>query len=182
MFVVSRREGIGDCSDVDTDRYTGQPDTFVELKTSWVIRREEDQVRFEKCVCWESVAGTDVLDRKLLRIYFQSFLLGVPEIVVGFRTAGGVVRTVQRFRTAEIPGLVRGRAGSWDAAVCLEWGERFLEFVKEHARGPEGTVWRVWFSGDGAAMRALDRAEVAEVAGGEDRTGFLPGWYTGDGR
>ena len=118
-----------------------------------------------------------MLDRKLLRIYFQSFLLGVLEIVVGFRTARGVVQTVQRFRTAEIPGLVRGRAGMWDAVLCLEWGERFLEFVGQHARGPEGMVWRVWFSGEGVAMRALDQAEVAEVAGGEDRTGFLPGWY-----
>jgi len=38
-----------------TDRYTGQPDTFVELKTSLVIRGGEDRSRFEKCVCQEWV-------------------------------------------------------------------------------------------------------------------------------
>ena len=92
------------------------------------------------------------------------------------------MQTVQHFRTAEIPGLMRGRAGTWDAAVCLEWGEKFLEFVGQHTEGPEGMVWRVWFSGKGVTMRALDTAEVAEVTGGEDRTGFVPGWYYRRGR
>ena len=34
----------------------------------------------------------------------------------------------------------------------------------------------------GVTMRALDTAEVAEVTGGEDRTGFVPGWYYRRGR
>jgi len=40
---------------MDAGRYTGQPDTFVELKTSLAIRGEEDRLRFEKCVCREWV-------------------------------------------------------------------------------------------------------------------------------
>lgn len=31
-------------------RYTGQPDTFVELKTSLALRGPHDEPRFEKCV------------------------------------------------------------------------------------------------------------------------------------
>lgn len=35
---------VGICS----DKYTGQPDTFVELKTSLTIRGPPDEARFEK--------------------------------------------------------------------------------------------------------------------------------------
>ena len=31
-----------------TDKYTGQPDTFVELKTSLAIRGQQDSEKFEK--------------------------------------------------------------------------------------------------------------------------------------
>jgi RAT1-interacting protein len=81
--------------------------------------------------------------RKLLKHYIQSYLLGVPEIIVGFRTPAGVLSTVQRFKTVEIPRTVRDKSSSrggggrgmgggvaWDAGVCLGWGNRFLEFLK----------------------------------------------------
>jgi len=54
---------IGGEVDCVRDKYTGRPDTFVELKTSMTIRGPQDEGRFEK---------------KLLKFYFQSFLLGVP--------------------------------------------------------------------------------------------------------
>lgn len=60
MSGVSWRQTIWDSSRIhlmDTDRYTGQPDTFVELKTSLVIRGGEDRLRFEKCVYQEKVEG-----------------------------------------------------------------------------------------------------------------------------
>lgn len=100
---------------------------------------------------------------------------------MGFRTPGGVVSTVQKFRTVEIPRLVRGKPSAWDPLLCLDWGKRFLEFVQENVAesGPEKTsVWRVWFSpGTGVRARELDGTEMAEVEHGEDRTGLLPGWY-----
>ncbi|KAF5359530.1 hypothetical protein D9756_003498 [Leucocoprinus leucothites] len=157
---------IGGEVDCVREKYTGQPDTFVELKTSLTIRGAHDEARFEK---------------KLLKFYFQSFLLGVPEIVVGFRTPGGVVSTVQTFRTVEIPRLVRGKPGAWDPVQCLDWGNRFLEFVKEsveECHGSRARVWRVGFSpGEGVRVRELNETEMAEVEAGEDRVGFLPGWY-----
>jgi len=128
-----------------TGRYTGRTDTFVELKTSLVIRNARDEANFEKYVVpspshihLQSYAS----HRKLLKFYFQSFLLGVPEIIVGFRTREGVLSTLQYFKTVEIPRLVRAkRTGSemgWDPGVCLGWGDRFLGFLKGVVCGRTG--------------------------------------------
>lgn len=67
------------------------PSQFVELKTNLVIQSERDEIKFEKF--------------KLLKFYMQSFLLGVENIFVGFRTREGTLKTVQRFKTLELPRL-----------------------------------------------------------------------------
>ena len=104
------------------------------------------------------------------------------EILVGFRTPGGVVTTTQSFKTMQIPRLVRGKPGAWDPLVCLDWGNRFLCFLKAqlekepHQSGR--SVWRVKFvPKDGVHVSMLNDAGVEEVVGGEDRVGFLPRWY-----
>ncbi|KAL1727895.1 RAI1 like PD-XK nuclease-domain-containing protein [Schizophyllum commune] len=160
---------------------------FVELKTSMAIRGASDQAKFEK---------------KLLKFYFQSFLLGVPKIVVGFRTPAGVIREIQDFKTMEIPRMVRGKPGAWDPTVCLAWGERFFGWLRgqiaaneqravqqnsetdsagEHRPASRVAVWRVRFTPKaGTAVSRLDEDGVADVEGGEDRVGFLPRWYWED--
>ncbi|KAF7340792.1 RAI1 domain-containing protein [Mycena sanguinolenta] len=192
---------IGGEVDCVRGKYTGKTNTFVELKTSMVIRNRQDEMRFEK---------------KLLKFYMQSFLLGVPEILVGFRKPGGEVTTTQTFRTAEIPRLVRGKAHGWDPARCLAWGDAFFKFLKKHVHSdkqtervatgeklqrepedkgneertqPEAAVWRVTFRpGVGVELRQLDDAAVRDVESGEEgyvkdgkekveRVGFLPRWY-----
>ncbi|KAI0091163.1 RAI1 like PD-XK nuclease-domain-containing protein [Irpex rosettiformis] len=144
------------------------PDNYVELKTSMAIRGANDEVKFE---------------RKLLKFYFQSFLLGVPEIVVGFRTPQGRVVSTQTFKTMELPRLVRGKPHGWDPHLCMHWGDIFLNFLLQQI--PSGKkadktheVWRAKFiPGTGVTMKLLDEAEVQEVRAGEDRVGFLPRWY-----
>lgn len=169
------------------DKYTGQPDTFVELKTSIAMRpgNADDKLKFEK---------------KLLKFYFQSFLLGVPEIVVGFRSPKGYLQDVQSFKTLDLPRLVRGKPHAWNPSLCLTWGEKVISFLKRETRvhgddtrtsnlqlpklpnsdinDTESTVWRLTFTpGVGLSLRILDQEEVAEVVAGEDRVGFLPRWY-----
>jgi RAT1-interacting protein len=144
-----------------------------------------------------SLAHSHSRHRKLLKHYIQSYLLGVPEIIVGFRTPAGVLSTIQRFKTVEIPRAVRDKSSSrggggrgarigenvaWDAGVCLEWGDRFLEFLKgvvgpglslgEHAKeekvkeDPDPTVWRVTFTPkQGVSVRVLNADEVEDVRG-----------------
>ncbi|KAI5892903.1 RAI1-domain-containing protein [Schizophyllum commune H4-8] len=151
---------------------------FVELKTSMAIRGASDQAKFEK---------------KLLKFYFQSFLLGVPKIVVGFRTPAGVIREIQDFKTMEIPRMVRGKPGAWDPTVCLAWGERFFGWLRGNVGDASGdqpdatnghqaaAVWRVRFTPKaGVSVSRLDVAGVTDVEGGEDRVGFLPRWYWED--
>ncbi|KAF9267999.1 RAI1-domain-containing protein [Marasmius fiardii PR-910] len=138
-------------------------DNFVELKTSMTIRKwnQGDELRF---------------DKKLLKFYFQSFLLGVPEIIVGFRTAKGYLTSVESFKTIEIPRMVRGKPGGWEPSVCLGWGYRFLRKLLDTCT--EGKLWRVDFiPGSGARVRELSGDEMAEVINGEERVGFLPVWY-----
>ncbi|KJA19867.1 hypothetical protein HYPSUDRAFT_104734, partial [Hypholoma sublateritium FD-334 SS-4] len=153
-------------------RYTGQTDTFVELKTSLAIRGRHDEAKFE---------------RKLLKFYFQSFLLGVPEIVVGFRTPAGALTTVQPFKTIQLPRLVRGKPGAWDPLVCLDWGHQVFEYLRNLATTTtvaprdSGSVWRVKFvPGAGVNMEELDATGIREVENGEDRVGLLPRWYWDD--
>ena len=103
------------------------------------------------------------------------------EIIVGFRTPNGQLTTVQPFKTLEIPRMVRGKPNAWDAQICLDWGERFLTWVKKNVTSsivaPE-RVWRVKFTPRvGVELTILHDVARKEVEAGEDRVGFLPTWY-----
>lgn len=105
---------------------------------------------------------------------------------MGFRTPTGVVTTVQSFKTIQLPRLVRGKAAAWDPLVCLDWGHKFLTFLKdlvgqaalEDSKDHFGSVWRVKFvPGSGVRVEALSPEGITDVVNGEDRVGFLPRWY-----
>lgn len=97
--------------------------------------------------------------------------------------------TVQSFKTMQLPRMIRGKPGAWDAQVCLQWGDEFLSWVRgsagarsggdaETAGSARARVWRVRFTPrTGVDMALLDGAGVEEVEAGEDRVGFLPRWY-----
>jgi RAT1-interacting protein len=108
-----------------------EPVQWVELKTSEELppshhQQHRDVLKFE---------------RKLLKFWAQSFLLGVPKITVGFRSKAGVLRGLQTFNTHEIPGMVRRGTACWDGNVCINFAAAFLAWLKEVIRG-EG-VWSV---------------------------------------
>lgn len=99
--------------------------------------------------------------------------------MVGFRTRAGVLTTTQSFKTIQIPRLVRGKPGGWDPLLCLDWGHRFLGFLKGTiCGGSADAVWRVTFvPGSGISVVELDSSGIREVVNDEDRVGFLPSWY-----
>lgn len=67
-------------------------------------------------------------ERKLLKFWAQSFLLGVPKIVVGFRDERGIVHRLEEIETASIPGKVkRIGKGTWDGNICINFAAQFLE-------------------------------------------------------
>ncbi|EUC39731.1 hypothetical protein COCMIDRAFT_10236 [Bipolaris oryzae ATCC 44560] len=97
---------------------------WVELKTSEELppphlQQHRDILKFE---------------RKLLKFWAQSFLLGVPRITVGFRSKNGILRSLQTFNTHEIPGMVRRGTGCWDGNVCINFATEFLAWLKSVVR------------------------------------------------
>ncbi|KAI4112902.1 MAG: hypothetical protein LQ345_006018 [Seirophora villosa] len=85
----------------------------VELKTAATPLSDRDILRYE---------------RKLLKFWIQSFLLGVPKIIVGFRSKDGILQSLEELETAKIPTLVKLKGkGSWDGNVCINFTAKFLE-------------------------------------------------------
>ncbi|OSS45427.1 hypothetical protein B5807_10141 [Epicoccum nigrum] len=102
-----------------------KPIPWVELKTAEQLppphrQQHRDVLRFE---------------RKLLKFWAQSFLLGVPTIIVGFRTKSGVLTGTQTFATTELPGMVRRGTGCWDGNVCINFAAGFLGWLKDVITG-----------------------------------------------
>ena len=61
---------------------------YVELKTSVAVTTDRRRGTFER--------------HKLLKFWAQSFLLGVPKIIVGFRDDDGVLVSTQKFDTVRV--------------------------------------------------------------------------------
>ncbi|QSS50340.1 HLA class III protein Dom3z [Histoplasma capsulatum var. duboisii H88] len=132
------RTGIGGCKlviggevdavwDSKPDRKE-DPINWVELKTSAEIRNDRDMFKYE---------------RKLLKFWAQSFLLGVPKIIVGFRDEHGILRRLEEMVTRDIPGLVaRQGKGTWDGNICINFTAKFLEWLKLVIKDEEG-LWRI---------------------------------------
>ena len=89
-----------------------EPVNWVELKTSEEIQSEYAQEKFE---------------RKLLKFWIQSFLLGVPKIIVGFRTKYGQLVRLQEMTTQSIPGFVKRSKASWNGSICINFAAAFLD-------------------------------------------------------
>ncbi|CAG8590783.1 16336_t:CDS:2 [Racocetra persica] len=106
-----------DClCDAKPKRPANPVEKYIELKTSKVIEKEKDTFYFERY--------------KLLKFWAQSFLIGVPKIIVGFRDNDGCIINVQEFKTMDIPKIVKGKNGMWNATVCLNFANKFLEWLK----------------------------------------------------
>ncbi|KAK2603748.1 decapping endonuclease targeting mRNA [Conoideocrella luteorostrata] len=122
----------------DTRPQPGQPINWVELKTSAEIRSDRDMDNFH---------------RKLMKFWIQSFLLGVPKIIVGFRTWDGILLEVKDMETQNIPQTVNSRQGAkWNADMCVNFAGEFLEWLRKTV-SDEG-VWRI---------RRQPGSEVVEV-------------------
>lgn len=95
-----------DCCDVtDSGRRF-----YVELKTS----RELDygtEERYER--------------EKLLKFWIQSFLAGVPYLVVGFRDDAGVLVRTERLKIKDITQRVKTKS-YWQGGVCLAFADEVL--------------------------------------------------------
>ncbi|KAG0057783.1 Dom-3 Z [Gryganskiella cystojenkinii] len=99
---------------------------YIELKTSRVILNPRERNSFER--------------HKLLKFWAQSFLPGIPTIIVGFRDDDGNVVTVETFKTMEIPRLVRGKEGAWDTTICINFLDGVFNFLRKQIVKDDPTV------------------------------------------
>lgn len=102
---------------------SSSPIPWIELKTAEQLPRNpqhRDILKFE---------------RKLLKFWAQSFLLGVEKVIVGFRSKQGVLRTIDVYDTGRIPGMVRRGTACWDGNVCINFAASFLEWLKREVTG-----------------------------------------------
>ncbi|KAL8781716.1 MAG: hypothetical protein Q9194_000220 [Teloschistes cf. exilis] len=106
------------------------PINWVELKTAATPHSDRDILKYE---------------RKLLKFWIQSFLLGVPKIIVGFRSRDGILERLEEMETAGLPKMVKQRGkGTWDGNVCINFTANFLEWLKAAIPdGESGGVWRI---------------------------------------
>ena len=88
------------------------PINWVELKTTAEVRNDKDLVK---------------LERKLLKFWAQSFLLGVPKIVVGYRSQQGILQHLEELETQTIPDKVLRGKRMWDGQTCINFTAAFLE-------------------------------------------------------
>ncbi|KAG0277518.1 hypothetical protein BGZ95_005810 [Linnemannia exigua] len=91
---------------------------YIELKTSRVISNAREQNSFER--------------HKLLKFWAQSFLPGIPTIIVGFRDDDGNVVTVENFKTMEIPRL--------DTTICINFLDAVLNFLRKQIKVDNANV------------------------------------------
>ncbi|KIW70853.1 hypothetical protein PV04_03091 [Phialophora macrospora] len=104
-----------------------KPIDWVELKTTAMVTNEKEQVKYE---------------RKLLKFWAQSFLLGVPRIVVGYRTQQGILEKLEELDVQTIPDKVKLKGKAlWDGQTCINFAASFLEWLKDVITS-DG-VWRI---------------------------------------
>ncbi|KAI4327206.1 hypothetical protein L6164_019694 [Bauhinia variegata] len=83
---------------------------YVELKTSRELDYHTEE-KFER--------------EKLLKFWIQSFLAGVPYIVIGFRDDSGRLVRTERLRTKDITQRVKMK-NYWQGGVCLAFADEVL--------------------------------------------------------
>lgn len=111
-FMPAHDRSVWDCK--PSNRI--DPINWVELKTSADIENDRDKLKYE---------------RKLLKFWIQSFLLGVPKIIVGFRNKNGILQRLEELETKSIPTFVKKQGkGTWDGNVCINFTASFLDCTK----------------------------------------------------
>ncbi|KAF2457130.1 RAI1-like protein [Lineolata rhizophorae] len=76
----------------------------------------------------------EVWQLKLLKYWAQSYLLGVPKVIVGFRDNQGILHEIQEWETQKIPEM----AVRWSPAVCYNALVQILTFLRDNVGTDSG--------------------------------------------
>ncbi|KAK6349689.1 decapping endonuclease targeting mRNA [Orbilia brochopaga] len=146
LIIAGEVDAIWDCKPMNTSN----PINYVELKTSRAIQSQSQQFNFEK---------------KLQRFWAQSFLLGVPKLIIGFRTDNGILTSVDIRDTQSIPSkmkkvhMAQGLGPPpWDGNVAINFTTAFLEWLKSVLAGQSG-LWRIRYKQRGREIEVFQVQE-----------------------
>ncbi|KAJ7486701.1 hypothetical protein FB451DRAFT_1026396 [Mycena latifolia] len=127
------------------------PESFVELKT----KKTDGQNIASNRAKWE----------------MQSYLLGTPEIFVGFVDSAGIVQSVKTVPIRDMKA----------AQYRIDWGARVLLSIRDHcassgeSEGGVLKVWRVEARNQHVDIRQLSAGQVSRLnKGGVPRSGIIP--------
>eukprot|EP00118_Oscarella_pearsei_P004300 m.18146 g.18146 ORF g.18146 m.18146 type:complete len:395 (+) comp27606_c0_seq2:157-1341(+) len=157
--VSTKLEGVRILMSGEVDCYEkdGSSD-YIELKTSRHIDRDRQNHSFLKF--------------KIIRWWAQSFLIGVPKIICGWRDDDGFVKRLETFKTLELPRLVRDRESMWDPSVCLNFCHQLLVWIQSVITedNPKIAYLIEW--------KSPFREVTVKVLPENSSYVFLPDWYT----
>ncbi|GAB6029280.1 Dom-3 Z [Chamberlinius hualienensis] len=144
-----------DCIDPTQKIIPNQTSHYIELKTNREIAFERQDRNFRRY--------------KLLKWWAQSFLVGIPKLVVGFRDDDGIVSEVANF---EVKALPRMAEGLWNPCICFHFVNEFLNYVKKCVTkdDPKIVYKFEWNPKQNVSFKELDTRCTSEY-------NLLPEWY-----
>ncbi|KAL1642107.1 decapping endonuclease targeting mRNA [Diplodia intermedia] len=110
---------------------------YVELKTTeWV---DVDRLRDPKKIQQKF----NNYDRRKLKYWGQSYLIGCPTIIVGKKDEDAQVHMpLEVLKTHDIPATIRKTSRLWNSVTCVQTLGAFLEWLDIHIRNSTG-VWKL---------------------------------------
>ncbi|KAL1613509.1 decapping endonuclease targeting mRNA [Diplodia seriata] len=109
---------------------------YVELKTTeWIDDRLQDKKKIQQKL--------NNYDRRKIKYWGQSYLIGCPTIIVGKKDQDGQVHMpLEVLKTNNIPATIRNTSRLWNSVTCVQTLGAFLEWLDGHIRNSTG-VWKL---------------------------------------
>ncbi|XP_065066252.1 decapping and exoribonuclease protein-like [Rhopilema esculentum] len=144
-----------DCCTLTDGKVKG-PGSYVELKTTRILDNPRQARNFANF--------------KLIKFWAQSFLAGVPKVVCGMRDDNGIVRKIKNYVTLDIPDIALREGARWKPAVCLNFLDQFLQWMKEKVVDDDHNVVYSF-----RYQEPFHVIEMKRLPYGEEC--FLPDWF-----
>ncbi|OWF40092.1 decapping and exoribonuclease protein-like [Mizuhopecten yessoensis] len=134
----------------------GKPYQYVEFKTNMEIETQKQDFSFRRY--------------KLIKWWAQSFLVGITQIVAGFRDRDGIVHRLENFNTLDIPSIAKNLRDPWKPNVCFNFLDQFLTFIKQTIVTNNHSVVHLLEWEPGCDVRCQRLEPNSQYA-------FLPEWF-----
>ncbi|QQP55480.1 Dom3Z, partial [Caligus rogercresseyi] len=146
-FDVMYKSVLGDMSIVygaemdavlEGSRKPFRPEDFVEFKTTKEMQHERQRINFARF--------------KLIKWWCQSFLVGIPSIICGYRDNNGFVGSVKEL---ELKGIPKMTGVDWRPNVCMGFLKNFFYALKQGLIDTPNVVYNVSCEAPGCDIRVI---------------------------